>query len=75
MTSLADQELDRLGESAHQRVIAVHLAEDNHAEALRQYDHYRRLLAAELGLAPSPSIRGLVAPLLGRPVDLPTARD
>ncbi len=59
-----------LRESAHRRVIQVHLAEDNHAEALRQYDHYRRLLARELGLAPSPTMRGLVGPLLGRPIDL-----
>ena len=59
-----------LRESAHRRVIAVHLAEGNHAEALRQYDGYRRLLAAELGLPPSPAIRQMVAPLLGRPVDL-----
>lgn len=59
-----------LRESAHRRVIEVHLAEDNHAEALRHYDGYRRLLADELGLAPSPSMRRLVAPLLGRPVDL-----
>jgi len=60
-----------LRESAHRRVIQVHLAEDNHAEALRHYDGYRRLLAHELGLAPSDSMRRLVAPLLGRPVDLP----
>jgi DNA-binding SARP family transcriptional activator len=60
-----------LRESAHRRVIQVHLAEDNHAEALRQYDHYRRLLARELGLAPSATMRGLVGPLLGRPIDLP----
>jgi DNA-binding SARP family transcriptional activator len=58
-----------LRESAHRRVIEVHLAEQNHAEALRQYDGYRRLLAAELGLPPSDNIRGLVAPLLGRPID------
>ena len=58
-----------LRESAHRRVIEVHLAEGNHAEALRQYHFYRTLMSAELGLAPSPSIRGLVAPLLGRPVD------
>ncbi|NYE37609.1 DNA-binding SARP family transcriptional activator [Nocardioides cavernae] len=64
-----------LRESAHRRVIEVHLAEDNHAEALRQYDHYRRLLAQELGLAPSARIRSLVAPLLGRPVDLPSVPD
>lgn len=63
-----------LRESAHRRVIEVHLAEDNHAEALRHYDGYRRLLADELGLAPSSSMRRLVAPLLGRPVDL-TSRD
>jgi DNA-binding SARP family transcriptional activator len=60
-----------LRESAHRSVIAVHLAEGNHAEALRQYDGYRRLLASELGLRPSPAIRTMVGPLLGRPVDLP----
>jgi DNA-binding SARP family transcriptional activator len=59
-----------LRESAHRRVIEVHLAEDNHAEALREFDRYRILLARELGLPPSPTIRGLVAPLVGRPVDL-----
>lgn len=66
-----------LRESAHRRVIAVHLAEGNHAEALRQYHRYRRLLADELGLPPSPEIRQMVAPLLGRPVDAghrPTSR-
>ncbi|MCD4525004.1 bacterial transcriptional activator domain-containing protein [Nocardioides sp. cx-173] len=61
-----------LRESAHRSVIEVHLAEGNHAEALRQYHGYRRLLADELGLPPSPAIRRLMAPLLGRPVDLPT---
>ncbi len=63
-----------LRESAHRRVIQVHLAEDNHAEALRHYDGYRRLLADELGLAPSATMRRLVAPLLGRPVDVRPAR-
>src|SRR3712207_6618263 len=58
-----------LRESAHRRVIQVHLAEGNHSEALRHYDGYRRLLAAELGLAPSPRMRQMVAPLLGRPAD------
>ncbi|MCD4532872.1 hypothetical protein LRP67_02070 [Nocardioides sp. cx-169] len=60
-----------LRESAHRSVIAVHLAEGNHAEALRQYDAYRTLLAHDLGLRPSPVIRTMVAPLLGRPVDVP----
>jgi len=59
-----------LRESAHRQIIAVHLAEGNHAEALRHYDGYRRLLASELGLPPSSAIRRMVAPLLGRPMDL-----
>lgn len=58
-----------LRESAHRRVVEVHLAEGNAAEALRQYETFRRLLRADLGLPPSPAIRALVAPLLGRPVD------
>jgi DNA-binding SARP family transcriptional activator len=58
-----------LRESAHRCVIAVHLAEGNPAEALRQFHAYRRLVARELGLPPSPAIRALVADLLGRPLD------
>ncbi|MEJ2890859.1 AfsR/SARP family transcriptional regulator [Actinomycetospora aeridis] len=58
-----------LRESAHRRVIEVHLAEGNSAEALHQYETFRTLLRAELGLAPSPAIRALVRPLLGRPAD------
>lgn len=68
--SLCAVQSEPLRETAHRRVIEVHLAEGNHAEALRQYDGYRRLLAEELGLPPSPHIRRLVAPLLGRPADL-----
>lgn len=66
---LAAVQSEPLRESAHRRVIEVHLAEGNLAEALRQYQTYRRLVADELGLPPSPAIRRLVAPLLGRPVD------
>lgn len=58
-----------LRESAHRQVIETHLAEGNPAEALRQYETFRRLLRAELGLPPSPAIRALVSPLLGRPVE------
>jgi len=58
-----------LRESAHRRVIEVHLAEGNHADALRQFESYRHLVARELGLSPSPAMRELVAPLVGRPVD------
>ncbi len=63
-----------LRESAHRALIEVHLAEGNHAEALRQYQTYRRRLREELGLAPSPVIRSLVSPLLGRPADPPARR-
>jgi DNA-binding SARP family transcriptional activator len=44
---------DPLRESAHRALIRVHLAEGNAAEAVRQYELYRRLLARELGLRPS----------------------
>jgi DNA-binding SARP family transcriptional activator len=60
---------DPLRESAHRRLALVHMDEGNFAEALRQYDVYRRLLRTELGLPPSPRFRRLVAPLLERPLD------
>jgi DNA-binding SARP family transcriptional activator len=60
-----------LRESAHRQVVTTHLAEGNPAEALRQYETFRRLLRAELGLPPSPAIRALIAGLLGRPADTP----
>jgi DNA-binding SARP family transcriptional activator len=69
-TARAAVHAEPLRESAHRCVIEVHMVEGNHAEALRQFDSYRRLLAAELGIPPTPSIRRLVAPLLGRPTDL-----
>ena len=59
-----------LRESAHRRVIEVHLAEGNHAEALRQYQPCRLLVRDELGLGPTAEIRGLVSRLLGRPADV-----
>jgi DNA-binding SARP family transcriptional activator len=74
---LAAVAADPLRESAHRQLVEVHLADGNLAEALRQYHFYRRILAARLGLAPSPTMRRLVAPLLtrsGRPVDNPSAR-
>jgi len=66
LTSVAGEPLR---ESAHRRVIEVHLAEGNPAEALRQYERYRRLIRDELGLTPTAAIRSLVAGLLGRPAD------
>ena len=60
---------DPLRETAHRRLARVHIAEGNYAEALRQYDMYRKLARAELGIPPSPQFRKLIAPLLGRPLD------
>ncbi|MXG91809.1 BTAD domain-containing putative transcriptional regulator [Nocardioides flavescens] len=56
-----------LRETAHRRVIEVHLLEGNRSEAVRHYHRYCRLLAAELGLGPSASLDALVGPLLRRP--------
>jgi DNA-binding SARP family transcriptional activator len=53
-----------LRESAHRILIQAHLAEGNPGEAVRQYHLYRRLLAGELAIEPSATIRGMVAPLL-----------
>ena len=44
-----------LRESAHRAVVGAHIAEGNFAEALRHYETYKRILAAELGLEPSAS--------------------
>jgi DNA-binding SARP family transcriptional activator len=53
---------DPLRESAHRRLIELHLADGNPAAALRQYSAYRTRLRTELGIAPSPEIRRLVDP-------------
>ncbi len=42
-----------LRESAQRALIAAHLREGNVSEAVRQYDRYRKLLGASLGLEPS----------------------
>lgn len=65
-TALTAVRAEPLRETAHLRVIEVHLAEGNQSEAVRQYEHYRALLQAELGLGPSPSLHEVMAPLLRR---------
>jgi DNA-binding SARP family transcriptional activator len=52
-----------LRESAHRALIRAHLAEGNRAEALRQFELYRRLMRDDLGLDPSPEIAALVEPV------------
>ncbi|MCK7624282.1 SARP family transcriptional regulator [Streptomyces sp. RS10V-4] len=52
-----------LRETARAALIRAHLAEGNQSEALREYQRYRALLQAELGLRPTARLRGLVAGL------------
>lgn len=49
-----------LRETAHGALIAAHLAEGNRWEAMHQYRVCRRLLREELGVEPSPQLRGLM---------------
>jgi len=49
--------IDPLRESPRRQLIAVHLAEGNHSEAVRQYREFAQVLERELGLAPSPVMR------------------
>jgi DNA-binding SARP family transcriptional activator len=59
--------IEPLRESANRMIIAIHLAEDNVAEALRHYGLFRDLLGAELGIEPSARLTSMLpAPL--RPV-------
>ncbi|HEX6128991.1 MAG TPA: BTAD domain-containing putative transcriptional regulator [Candidatus Limnocylindria bacterium] len=66
LAALAAVLADPLRESAHRALISVHLAEGNVGEALRQVRRYERLLADELGVAPSIHLARLIGPLLGR---------
>jgi DNA-binding SARP family transcriptional activator/DNA-binding HxlR family transcriptional regulator len=59
----AAMRVDPLRESAHARLIEVHLAEGNQSEALRVFERYRVLLYNELKLEPTPRIANLVARL------------
>jgi DNA-binding SARP family transcriptional activator len=61
---LAAVRIEPLRESAHRVLIAVHLAEGNYSEALRQFRWYERILHDELSLAPSAQITALVGDLL-----------
>lgn len=49
-----------LRESAHRVVVRAHLAEGNVTEAHRAYESFREVLADTLGVAPTPSMTGLL---------------
>jgi DNA-binding SARP family transcriptional activator len=55
-----------LRESAQTVLIQVHLAEGNQSEAMREFDRYRALLHAELGVEPTPRIAHLLEDLQRR---------
>ena len=50
-----------LRETACAALIRVHLAEGNESEALRAFERFRTLLAAELGIEPTPALRRLLS--------------
>lgn len=62
-TALAAVASEPLRESAHRALIAVHLAQGNQGEAIRQYGIYRRLMRDELGLEPSRQMDELIGPV------------
>ncbi|MFD7835354.1 BTAD domain-containing putative transcriptional regulator [Streptomyces sp. NPDC059761] len=62
-TSLAAVSIDPFRETPHRIAVEVHLAEGNVASAVKRYQEYRRLLQAELKVAPSPQLTSLVRDL------------
>ena len=52
--------IEPLRESAHRAIIAIHLAEQNLVEALRDYELFRNLLRAELGVEPSRQLTAML---------------
>lgn len=52
--------LDHLRESSQRQLMAVHIAEGNLSEAVRQYRDFAHVLDRELGLTPSPKMRELL---------------
>jgi DNA-binding SARP family transcriptional activator len=57
-------EVEPFRETGHARLMRLHLEHGNRAEALRVYDRCRRLIAAELGVDPSPQLQELFAAAL-----------
>lgn len=60
-------DLEPFRESGYRRLMEVHAAAGNPAEALRVYERCRRLLAGELGAYPSPETESMYRDLLRAP--------
>ena len=58
--ALTAVEIDPLRESAQRSLIAVHLAQGNTADAVRQYKRFCALLRAELDVLPTPRMTELI---------------
>ena len=56
--------LEPFRDSAHRRLLRAHSAAGDRGEALRAYDRYRRVLAEELGVGPSPELEAAYLELL-----------
>jgi DNA-binding SARP family transcriptional activator len=61
--ALAAVRAEPLRESARAALIRVHLAEGNQSDALGEFERYRVLLQAELGIEPTSRLRELLAEL------------
>jgi class 3 adenylate cyclase len=59
--------LSPFSEAGYRRLMEAHAAAGNRAEALRVYEHCRRLLAEELGAYPSPETEAIYRRLLETP--------
>ena len=60
-------ELEPFREVGYRRLMEAHIAGGDRAEALRVYEHCRRLLADELGTYPSPETEAVYRSLLATP--------
>ena len=63
--------LEPFRESAHLRLMLAHAAAVNRGEALRAYERFRKLLAEELGVDPSPQLATAYLELLRSEPDPP----
>jgi SARP family transcriptional regulator, regulator of embCAB operon len=56
--------LEPFRETSYQLLMRAHAAVGNRAEALRVYEHCRRLLSEELGVPPSPQTEAVYLEIL-----------
>jgi DNA-binding SARP family transcriptional activator len=63
-----------LRESAHRALVRIHLAQGNVAEAVRAYESFRALLAADLGVEPTGQMDALVSMVRSPPAPPITTR-